>query len=137
MITREADYALRIVLCLADYQITGERVSAVELSDELQVPHKFLRVIIGKLVKEGILLSFRGRGGGVELARESSEISMLDVVRSIANSNCLLNSCLKDSAKCSRIKTCRIHDSLSNLQETLDSHLSKITFDNLSVPNGS
>ena len=48
LITRETDYALRLVRSLAD----GERRSVSQLSDEEQIPKAFAYKIIKKLERE-------------------------------------------------------------------------------------
>ncbi|MHC4871466.1 MAG: RrF2 family transcriptional regulator [Planctomycetota bacterium] len=131
MITREADYSLRVVLHLSECQTRGERCSVAELSSILDIPRHFLRTIVRKLVKENILISFKGNQGGVELARPSSEITMLDVLRAISANSCLLNTCLGENSSCSRMKKCQIHSSLTKMQKILDGKMSEITFDQL------
>lgn len=129
MITREADYALRMVLYLAS--VREKRVSVAELSEELDISYYFLRNIALRLVKTNVLSSHRGQQGGMELAREPSLISLLDVVRAVSEGSCRLNACLGGDSSCSRLPQCSIHNQLALLQKVLDRQLGVITFDQL------
>ncbi|MHC4887171.1 MAG: RrF2 family transcriptional regulator [Planctomycetota bacterium] len=129
LITREADYALRTILYLASVQ--GERVSAAELSERMDIPYRFLRNITRRLVKAEILFSHRGQQGGLELAREPGAISLLDVLRAVSERSCLLNACLGEEGSCSREAHCSIHSQLELLQTLLDEKLGELTFERL------
>lgn len=76
-ITQEADYAVRIVYCLAR---SGVRMDARTISGEMHVTLRFTLKILGKLAQNGIVVSYKGNKGGYELARTANEITMLDVI---------------------------------------------------------
>ena len=56
-ITLEADYAVRIVYCLA---AAGKRMDAKAISDDTAVTLRFSLKILRKLVAGGIVRSFKG-----------------------------------------------------------------------------
>lgn len=49
------------------------------------MPERFLLQILRKLVRSGVLLSYRGVDGGYALARPIEEISLLEVIESFDN----------------------------------------------------
>ena len=57
----EADYAVRIVHCLAK---NGQRMDAKSISDETGVTLRFSLKILRKLVSAGIIKSYKGTQGG-------------------------------------------------------------------------
>lgn len=130
MITREADYAIRSVLRLARAE-AGARMTAVALAEDMQIPYRFLRGITRQLVKANILLSKRGNGGGLALARPPRQISLLDVMRAIQPRACTLNACLGDVQACSLQEQCPVHDHLGEVQIVLEEQLAAIRFDRL------
>ena len=79
-ITQEADYAVRIVYCLAK---NGGRMEARAVGEEMTVPLRFALKILGKLAAAGLVKSFKGNGGGYELARPASEITLRDVIGAV------------------------------------------------------
>ena len=67
-ITRQADYALRAVLYLA--QLGSDRRAATShIAEEQQIPPSFLAKIVSQLSVAGLLQTSRGARGGVSLAR--------------------------------------------------------------------
>ncbi|MEI6212230.1 MAG: Rrf2 family transcriptional regulator [bacterium] len=128
MFTRETDYAFRAVLALA--AASGRR-SAAELARETQVSHAFLRRVLTKLSTGGLVLSLRGRTGGVRLARPAAAITLLDVAQAIDPAQITLNRCLRDGGTCSRMRQCTVHAALDPLQREIQLALARITFDTL------
>ena len=97
-ITRQADYAVRAVLYLA--QIDQEtRATTKQIAKEQNIPASFLAKIIAQLTVAGLLLTTRGVRGGVTLAKDSEDISLLEVVEAI-DGPVLMNSCVNDSYNC-------------------------------------
>jgi Rrf2 family protein len=128
MITREVDYAIRVVLRLAEARSEdGCRLSVSTLSDELRVPYRFLRKICLRLVKFGLLQSVAGKGGGLELSSSDSELSLLDIIESVNPDSVKLNACLVDSGICENSSICVVHSSLNELQRRLNDGLADIT----------
>lgn len=81
-VTRQADYAVRAVLHLA--RIGGNKRAATSaVAQEQHIPPSFLAKIVAQLSVAGILHTSRGAHGGVTLARDANEISLLEVVEAI------------------------------------------------------
>ncbi|MEG1448409.1 MAG: Rrf2 family transcriptional regulator, partial [Oscillospiraceae bacterium] len=76
-ITLEADYAIRIVYCLAT---ENKRVEAKSIAEITGVTLRFSLKILRKLVAAEIIKSFKGTQGGYELAKPASEISLYDII---------------------------------------------------------
>lgn len=127
MITREVDYAIRTVLSLARHGEGPVAVATAELAKETNIPFRFLRRIVRKLVVGGVLMSQRGNGGGVQLTRPPSAISMLSIIMAVDNRSTKLNLCTINSANCPRSDACRVHRELLNIQNTLEDFLDKLT----------
>ncbi len=126
MITREADYAIRAMLCLALHQ--DERVvSTTVMAEEMDIPYRFLRRILLRLADAGLVASTRGKHGGVSLTRPASTYSLLEVVRALDPGTIALNACLVSSNACDRSPTCVVHTELARLQALLEQQLACIT----------
>ena len=65
-ITHEADYAIRIMYCLAE---RNQTISAKQISDDSGVPSRFALKILRRLTQAGLTESFKGVSGGYQLAR--------------------------------------------------------------------
>ena len=117
MITREVDYGIRMVLALSRRK-AGTTASTGALAAEMDIPLRFLRRIVRKLVAAKIVASHRGSGGGVRLARPRARVRLTDVVNAISPSSLKLN-------------TCTVHPEMVRLQRLLEKQLRGITFDKL------
>jgi Rrf2 family protein len=107
VITREADYAVRLMVGLAERE-PGTVVSARALADEADVPYELARTILGNLADAGILESRRGRSGGFLLARAPEDILLSDIL-AVAGEHLVLNVCVADSKNCGRSSECPVH----------------------------
>lgn len=134
MITREADYSIRAILYLAGKWPDGYPVPASVLAGEMDIPYRFLRRIIRKLGEAGFVASERGRTGGIRLARNPADISLLDLLESVDSKAIRLNACLDhDIAECKRVKTCPVHREMNTLQTVIDNKLGEIRFSHLTA----
>jgi len=126
-ITRQADYAIRAVRYLAK-QGSDKRVATSTVAREMKIPPSFLAKIISQLSIAGLLHTSRGARGGVSLAREPKEISVLDVVEAI-DGPILLNECVGSNKPCCFEGECLVHPIWLEVQENLVKRLSETRFD--------
>lgn len=132
MITREADYAIRVALHLAALGSEGrDTASCAEVARDMGVPYRFLRKIVRRMVAAGLILSSRGRGGGLRLAQPPERISLLDVIGVMGATGVKLSLCLAPQGRCARAKECRVHHELTALQRKVDERLGALTLDRL------
>ena len=81
MISQTVEYALRAVAHLASQ--APESCKTQELAKVTQVPAAYLSKVLQSLVKAEIVRSQRGVGGGVALAADANELTILDVVNAV------------------------------------------------------
>jgi Rrf2 family protein len=132
-ITRQADYAIRAVRYLAKQKSlaekgNSERVATSTVAREMKIPASFLAKIISQLSIAGLLHTSRGARGGVSLARDPKDISVLDVVEAI-DGPILLNECVGDSKPCVFEEDCLVHPIWVEVQESLVKRLRATRFD--------
>jgi len=121
-LTRENDYAVRIVLFLAKIDRSA---SAGEISGVLKIPNRFTRIILAKLLQSGLVTSQKGINGGYTSAKPDS--TLLDAIVAVG-SNIAINKCLCEAAGCERIEKekCVVHHALTALNELIISELRKL-----------
>lgn len=101
-LTRRCDYACRILR--SAYRHKDEYVSIAEVAEEEDIPYAFARTIQHDLATAGYLKTVRGARGGLSLAIDPAEVTVLDVLRAlqgpIAVSPCSIdpNACDKSEA---------------------------------------
>ncbi len=131
MITREADYALRVVLSLAAMP-KGKTLSTATLAEQMFIPYRFLRRIVRTLCASGIVGSVRGKDGGIHLLKKPSNISVHDILSVFDSRALMLNRCYEEGNSCPRKGKCAVHLALSPVQKLLNDKLKAISFTDLS-----
>jgi Rrf2 family protein len=128
-ITRQADYALRAIYYLAKIG-PGNRASTSQIAKEQHIPPSFLAKIISQLSVAGLLHTSRGARGGVTLARDIENITMLDVVEAI-DGPIMLNECVEDGHGCEFEKDCPMRVMWGDIQHNIVGKLKGTTFADL------
>jgi len=132
-ITRQADYAVRAILHLARAGNT-ERSATSAIAKEQKIPPSFLAKIISQLSIAGLLHTSRGARGGVTLAREPREITLLEVVEAI-DGPIQLNECVANEGVCTFEDNCPIRSVWCNAQDELVGRLRTTNFADLMLQN--
>ena len=127
-ITRQADYAVRAVMHLAN---NGDhRTATSTIAEEQRIPPSFLAKIISQLSIAGLLHTSRGARGGVTLAREPREITLLEVIEAI-DGPIQLNECVGNTGTCAFDENCPLRPVWCDAQEELVNRLKGTTFANM------
>lgn len=124
-ITRQADYAVRAVLYLA--RNGEERAATSQVAQEQNIPPSFLAKIISQLSIAGLLHTSRGARGGVTLAREPKDISLLEVIEAI-DGPIQLNECVGENGTCTFDHECPLRPVWCDAQEDLVRRLKNTSF---------
>jgi Rrf2 family protein len=125
-ITRQADYALRAMMYLAQLDPTL-RAATSQIAAEQHIPPSFLAKIISQLSIAGLIHTSRGARGGVSLARPPAEITVLQVVEAI-DGPIALNECTEYPSGCPFGDDCLIRPLWCDTQKELVARLESTTF---------
>jgi Rrf2 family protein len=125
-ITRQADYALRAMLYLAQLE-PGQRAATSQIAEEQHIPPSFLAKIISQLSIAGLIHTSRGARGGVSLARTPEEVSILEVVEAI-DGPIALNECTHSVSSCAFGESCPLRPLWCDTQADLVDRLRKTNF---------
>lgn len=123
LITKETDYALRILRALAG----GERLSAAHLAEHEQIPQQFAYKILKKLEKAGFVRIVRGAGGGFVLAAELRCVTLYRLILAMER-EALLTACTRPGYQCQWREShggavCQAHVQLAAIQQKIDREL--------------
>ena len=119
LINRDTDYAVRALVLLAG---RGGVVPVSVLAEDQRVPEHFLRKIMQKLHRAGIVRSRQGAAGGYELALPSGEVSLRRVIE-VIQGPVIVNACLADPDMCVHRRKCPVRPALVSLQEEIEARL--------------
>ncbi|MDD5158495.1 MAG: Rrf2 family transcriptional regulator [Sulfuricurvum sp.] len=78
------------------------------ISDALGLPFPFMAKSLQKLVHGGILISQRGASGGVTLARDPAEITLLSIIEAVDGS-VFFDACVLGIGECEAETPCALH----------------------------
>jgi len=126
-INRQTDYAIRVILALGRAPL-GERRSTAAIQAEMFIPKAFLTRIVADLARTGLIRTFPGRDGGLQLSRRLEEISLKDVIVAIEGP-LEISTCMSEEAHCVLDTPCPVQGCWRRIQAALEKHLSAVTFD--------
>lgn len=131
-INRQTDYAVRVVLALAKHP-QGTRLSSGAIQQEMLIPKAFMSRIVAQLSANGLVQTFAGRDGGLELPRPASEITLKDVVVAFEGP-ILLSECLQSKGEeddCPFRVGCPVSNKWGRVQVAMLREMAAITFESL------
>jgi len=117
MLSRPSTYAIRALTYLA-MQPPGKLSGSREIADHEQIPNSYVCKILLELRRKRLLRSYKGIGGGYELALPADKINLLMVVRSMEG-ELALTECILQDQQCSARGQCSLHDSWAELRNQL------------------
>lgn len=121
IITRETDYALRILRALMD----GELHTVGQLAQEELLPQAFAYKILKKLDSARLIEVLRGSSGGCRLTADLSRSSLYDLMVAVGDWGGV-SACMDPAYHCpwrSEHGVCSVHCKLLQIQEKLDREL--------------
>ena len=101
--TRHADLALRVLMYLR--VAPGRRASIADMATAHRVSHNHLDKVVARMSEAGLVATVRGRGGGVQLARDPSTITVGDVMRAMEDDFAVVE-CLGPARYCQVAGVC-------------------------------
>jgi Rrf2 family protein len=126
MLSKTAEYALRVAVCLA--QSPDTLAAADELAEVTKIPRRYLHKVVQDLVRAGLVRSQPGPGGGYSIARTPKRITILDVVNAVAP--------LERIRQCplgltSHTRLCPLHRELDKVYAETEKAFARVTLDQL------
>lgn len=103
---------------------------AGEISKELKVPQEFVSKVLQILTQSGIIGSKKGKNGGFYLAKNPSQVKLIDIVEAIDGLE-VFNSCVLGFPGCSPDQPCPVHDTWGKLRDDAYKMLSSETLEQL------
>ncbi len=130
MLSQKTRYTIRALQHLADCWRQGPvRLDAI--AETQNIPRKFLTVILSEMVREGLVISHRGRDGGYELALPPVDIRYGDIIRltrgSLALVPCASRNAYESCKHCLPETECRLRGLMLVLRDEMAEMLDRMT----------
>jgi Rrf2 family protein len=128
VLNKETDYAVRALISLG---LKPEGwVSAKAISDEQGIPYQFLRRILQELIRQGLVLSKEGAGGGVRLGKNPVEIGVAEVIE-IFQGKVQVSECMFRKQLCSNRANCVLRHEIMRIEQMVNQEFAKVTIGKL------
>jgi Rrf2 family nitric oxide-sensitive transcriptional repressor len=126
MLSKTAEYALRVAVCLA--QSPDTPAAADELAEVTKIPRRYLHKVVQDLARGGLVRSQPGPGGGYSIAKSPKKITILDVVNAVAPLERIRHCPL---GLTSHTRLCPLHRELDKAYAETEKAFARVTLDQL------
>ena len=127
-LTTKGRFAVTAMLDLALHGSQGP-VTLAGISDRQKISLSYLEQLFGKLRRRELVESVRGPGGGYQLAREASRVSVADIIRAVEEP--LDSTQCGGRENCLENQRCMTHDLWEELNTTVYGFLSGVSLSQL------
>lgn len=121
---KSSEYAIRCLVFMATADC--ELCAVNRLSDELNIPYKFLGRLMGRLREAGLVDSVRGKNGGYHIARPLDKIRLEQIVEAVEGLE-LYDRCLLGFERCDEDNPCPLHEFWSGPRESIKHMMADVT----------
>ncbi|MBN4078841.1 Rrf2 family transcriptional regulator [Gammaproteobacteria bacterium AH-315-C21] len=128
-LTQYTDFSLRTLIYLGLHRDALSTIT--EISASYKISRNHLVKVVHQLGAQGLIVTVRGKGGGIRLAGPPDEINIGDVVRRFES--LALVECFSDSNTCAISPSCRLRGVLKEAMQSFMSVLDNYTLKDLLV----
>jgi Rrf2 family protein len=130
MFNKETEYAIRGLVYIQSQNLRGRRPGIVEIAREIDTPQFFTAKILQRLVKQGLLKSLKGKGGGFYFKEGDPELSIRELV-AITEGKKFISECGFGLKQCDGYNPCPLHEQYAPIKEAINTLVSTETIQTL------
>ncbi len=130
LVSTKGRYALRILIDMAEHQ-SENYVPLKEIAQRQDISEKYLESIVKALVKAGVLIGLRGKGGGYRLGKSPDQYTVGDILQITEGSLAPISCLEEESAPCSRAAECQTLAMWQGLDKVIREYLDGFTIADL------
>lgn len=127
--SKKCELAIQAILYLSIKE-KNKYYNSSTISKELHIPKDFVSKVLQTLTSTGIVGSSRGKIGGFYLAKDPSEITLIQIVEAIDGLD-VFHKCVLGFPGCSPDNPCPVHEKWGYLRDETYKMLSRQTLDEL------
>ena len=128
ILNREVDYAVRALVMMT--RANKPNLSVSQMEEETGVSRPFLRKILQKLHRAGILRALKGKGGGFSPAKAPENIRLSDLAEALQG-RMQVNDCMAGGKLCKHHPDCLLRHRMGDLERHLTAELDSISVKDL------
>lgn len=128
-LSKFTDYSFRSLIYLAKNR--DKLCTVEELAKKLEISEHHLKKIIHKMAKTDLVISMKGRTGGLKLGLEPSDINLGEVIK-ITEDNLNIAQCFKKDNCCPYVGSgCKVKGIMRNSLDAFINEFSKYTLEDV------
>ncbi len=126
MFNKETEYALRALVYIQLQKNNQRRPGIEEIAREIDAPKFFTAKILQRLVKQNVLQSLKGKGGGFYFGEGQENLTINDLVN-LTGGNKSMNECGFGLKQCSCENPCPLHEHYLPIRNAINKLVSSET----------
>lgn len=119
-LSKTTGYSIQALSCLSNEACSNQNIAVVAKCSG--VPRSYLSKIISSLSQHGLVDTKRGYCGGITLARDPADISLLEIVEAVEGEG-WLGECLLGMEECERKINCVTHTFWTRIRREITTEL--------------
>lgn len=128
-LSKFTDYSLRVLIYIN--LDNDQRATTQEISGNFEISNNHLIKVIHNLSKLKLIESFKGKNGGIALAKKAEDINIGKLIRKLENDSPLLE-CFSENNTCKINKMCRLKSALKKAQSEFYAVLESYSLEDIS-----
>ncbi|WP_415062893.1 RrF2 family transcriptional regulator [Bdellovibrio sp.] len=118
MVDQRFSVSVHVMTALAFHK--GELMTSEQLAASIRTNPTVIRRLLSKLVDAGLLESFKGKAGGVRLAKSAKEISLRDIYLAVCDKKLIATPCKEPVKQC--VVSCNMGKLLDEVVEGIEAN---------------
>lgn len=132
MFNKETEYALRGLVYVQVQNHKGYRPGIAEIAKEIDAPPFYTGKIMQRLVKQGFLMSIKGKGGGFLFDEHKPDLPLKMVIHAIEGEKTYAG-CGFGLKLCDENNPCPLHVQYAPIRDAINSLISQNTVQSLAL----
>lgn len=128
-LTTRTNLALRVLMACGVNE--GDKLRTADIAERCNASVHHLLQVVHTLQEHGFVDTLRGRGGGLKLARDSTDISIGEVFRIFESGTPFAECFSPESNTCPLVSACRLRNYIERALEAFYHELDMITLNDL------
>lgn len=129
-ISKLTDYATLILACLAS--VSPKTLSAASVAKTCHLTTPTVSKLLKVLADAGLVNAFRGTGGGYQMARPMTEVTIADIVTAIEGRIAITECCV--STNCSLDAWCTVKENWKHINKMILNTLAEVKLSDMIRP---
>lgn len=133
MFSKTCEYGIRASIFIASQSYQNNRTGLKDIAKKIDSPEAFTAKILQILVRNNIIHSVKGVGGGFEIPKEKMQMIKLAHIVTAIDGDSVFTGCGLGLSHCSEIHPCPLHDKFKLIRDELAFMLENTNLEELTL----